>query len=169
MLSHQQRDIHEGYSHTPDHCQGAGGCVGVQVLKDAPGPGTGTAHSVAKLASYLQAMMGEDTDLAYTKLTYGRSSNSGLSEEECMPRARTCKKSQHSKVVRWPRKNRRWTRMMSQRRIHAPPARISIARSSIKLNQTSACGTKSTRATASNWSATSLKWHSIHAKNFLPS
>jgi hypothetical protein len=31
---------------------------GIWVLKDAPAPGTGTAHLVAKLVSYLQAMMG---------------------------------------------------------------------------------------------------------------
>ncbi len=38
------------------------GTNGVRVLKDAPAPGTGTAHSVAESVSYLQAMMGEDTD-----------------------------------------------------------------------------------------------------------
>jgi hypothetical protein len=42
------------------------GADGVRVLKDAPAPGTGTAHLVAKSFSYLQAMMGEDTDSACT-------------------------------------------------------------------------------------------------------
>jgi hypothetical protein len=43
------------------------GIDGLRVLKNAQAPGTGTAHSVAELVSYLQAMMGEDTDSAYTK------------------------------------------------------------------------------------------------------
>jgi hypothetical protein len=69
----------------------------MQVLKDAPALGTGTAHSVAKLVSYLQAMMGEDTNSAYTKLVYGVNSDSDLSKEECKPRGRDCKKFQRSK------------------------------------------------------------------------
>jgi hypothetical protein len=74
------------------------GAHGVRFLKDALVPGTGTAHLVAELFSYLQAMMGEDTDSAYTKLAYGVSSNSDSSKEECKPRARKRKKSQHSKL-----------------------------------------------------------------------
>ncbi len=70
----------------------------VRVLKSAPAAGTGTAHLVAKSASYLQVMMGEDTKSAYTKLTYGVSSDSNLYEEECKPRARKRKKSQRSKL-----------------------------------------------------------------------
>jgi hypothetical protein len=42
------------------------GADGVRVLKDAPALGTGTAHLVTKSVSYLQAMMGEDTNSAYT-------------------------------------------------------------------------------------------------------
>jgi hypothetical protein len=56
-------------------------------LKDAPAPGTGTAHLVAKSVSYLQAMMGEDTNFMYTESAYSVSSNSDLSEEERKPRA----------------------------------------------------------------------------------
>jgi hypothetical protein len=59
----------------------------VRVLKDTPTPGTGTVHSVTELVSYLQAMMGEDTDFAYTKLAYGVSSDSNSSKDECKPRA----------------------------------------------------------------------------------
>ncbi len=44
------------------------GADGVRVLKNIPAPGTGTAHLVAKSVSYLQAMMGEDTNSAYTEL-----------------------------------------------------------------------------------------------------
>jgi hypothetical protein len=58
------------------------GADGIRVLKDAPAPGTGTAHLVSKSVSYLQAMMGEDTNSAYTKLAYGVSSDSNSSEEE---------------------------------------------------------------------------------------
>jgi hypothetical protein len=74
------------------------GAHGVQVLKDAPAPGTGTVHSVAKLVSYLQAMMEEDTDSAYTQLAYGVNSNSDSSEEECKLRGCDCKKFQHYKL-----------------------------------------------------------------------
>ncbi len=70
---------------------------GVRVLRDVPAPGTGTAHLVAKSVSYLQAMMGKDTNSAHTKLAYSVSSNSNSSEEECKPRAHKCKKSQCSK------------------------------------------------------------------------
>jgi hypothetical protein len=69
------------------------GANGVRILKDSPAPGTGTVHSVAKSVSYLQAMMGKDTNSAHTKLAYGVSSNSNLSEEECKPRAHKRKKS----------------------------------------------------------------------------
>jgi hypothetical protein len=71
---------------------------GVRVLKDEPAPGTGTVHLVAESVSYLQAMMGEDTNSMYTKSAYGVSSDSDLSKEECKPRARERKKSQCSKL-----------------------------------------------------------------------
>jgi hypothetical protein len=70
----------------------------VRVLKVAPALGTGTAHLVTELVSYLQAMMGKDTDSAYTQSAYDVSSNSDLSEEERKPRARERKKSQHPKL-----------------------------------------------------------------------
>ncbi len=73
------------------------GAAGVRVLKDAPTPGTGTAHLVAESVSYLQAMMGEDTNSLYTKSAYGVSFNSNLSEDKRKPRARKRKKSQCSK------------------------------------------------------------------------
>jgi hypothetical protein len=44
------------------------GADGVQVLKDPLTLGAETAHSAAKLVTYLLAMMGEDTDSAYTEL-----------------------------------------------------------------------------------------------------
>jgi hypothetical protein len=73
------------------------GANSIRVLKDTPAPGTGTTHLVTKSVSYLQAMMGEDTNSVYTKLAYGVSSNSDLSEEERKPCARKRKKSQCSK------------------------------------------------------------------------
>ena len=69
------------------------GTDGVRVLKDAPALGTGTTHLVAESVSYLQAMMGEDTNFMYTESAYSVSSNSDLSEEERKPRLRECKKS----------------------------------------------------------------------------
>jgi hypothetical protein len=83
------------------------GANGVRVLKDAPAPGTGTAHSVAKSVSYLQAMMGEDTNYAHTKSAYGISSDSNLSEEEHKPRARKHKKFQCSKSCSGRRKKKK--------------------------------------------------------------
>ena len=74
------------------------GTNGVWVLKDAPAPGTGTAHLVAKLVSYLQAMMGEDTNSSFTESAYSISSNSNLSDEECKQRACKDKKPQYSKL-----------------------------------------------------------------------
>ncbi len=41
------------------------GADGVHQLKDVPAPGTGTAHSVANLVSYLSAMMDANTDTDY--------------------------------------------------------------------------------------------------------
>jgi hypothetical protein len=73
------------------------GTDGIRVLKDAPTPGTGTAHLVAKSVSYLPAMMGEDTDSAYTELAYGISCDSDSSKEERKPRAHKHKKPQCSK------------------------------------------------------------------------
>jgi hypothetical protein len=138
------------------------GADGGRVLKDAPAPGTGTTHLVAKSLSYLQVMMGEDTNFAYTESAYGESYNSDSSKDECMhasarnPNAPSCEVAAG---------NRRRKKMTSQRRMRAPTAKSSIARNPIKSNQTSACGTRSTRATDSNLSATSLKWHSNHTTN----
>ncbi len=73
------------------------GTDGVRVLKDASASGTRTVHLVAESVSYLQAMMGEDTDSAFTELAYGVSSDSNLSEEKCKPCTRERKKSQCSK------------------------------------------------------------------------
>jgi hypothetical protein len=66
---------------------------GVCILKNAPAPGTGTAHLVAESVSYLQTMMGENTNSAYTKLEYGVGSDSNSSGEERKPRTGKCKKS----------------------------------------------------------------------------
>jgi hypothetical protein len=74
------------------------GANGVQVLKDAPAPSAGAVHSVANSILYLHAMMDSDIKLVYTKLTYGVSTDSNLSEEECKPCGHNCKKSQHSKL-----------------------------------------------------------------------
>jgi hypothetical protein len=74
------------------------GADGIRVLKDTPAPGTGTVHLVTKSVSYLQMMMGEDTNSAYTESAYGASSDSDSSEEERKPCTHKCKKSQHSKL-----------------------------------------------------------------------
>jgi hypothetical protein len=73
------------------------GANGICILKDAPAPGTGTTHLVAKSVSYLQVMMGEDTVSTHIESAYSVSSDSNSSEEERKPRARKRKKSQLSK------------------------------------------------------------------------
>jgi hypothetical protein len=73
------------------------GADGIRVIKDALALGTGTAHLVVKSVSYLQAIMGEDTNSVYTELAYSISSDINSSNEKCKPRARERKKSQHSK------------------------------------------------------------------------
>ncbi len=68
----------------------------VHKLKDAPAPGTGTAHSVADSVSYLQAMMDADMDMDYSKSAYTATSDSNSSKEMHKPRGWDCKsKSSH--------------------------------------------------------------------------
>jgi hypothetical protein len=69
------------------------GADGVHKLKDVPAPGTGTAHSVANLVSYLSAMMDADTDTDYLESTYAATSNSKSYKETCKPRGREWHKS----------------------------------------------------------------------------
>jgi hypothetical protein len=69
----------------------------VRLLKDAPAPGAGTTHLVAKSVPHLKAMMKEDTNSAYTELAFGMNSDSDSSEEERKPRGCNCKKPHRSK------------------------------------------------------------------------
>ncbi len=69
------------------------GADGVRKLKDAPAPGTGTAHSVAYLVSYLSAMMDADTDTDYSELAYAATSNSESYKETHKPCGREQQKS----------------------------------------------------------------------------
>jgi hypothetical protein len=76
------------------------GADGVRELKDAPAPGTGTAHSVAKSVSYLQAMMDADnTDTDYSESAYGATSDSNSSKETRKPQGceRHKSKSRHGR------------------------------------------------------------------------
>jgi hypothetical protein len=62
------------------------GANGVRVLKDAPAPSAGMAHSVANSVSFLHSMMdGDDSNSKYTKSVYGATSNSESPEEERKP------------------------------------------------------------------------------------
>jgi hypothetical protein len=69
------------------------GADGVRKLKDAPAPGTGTAHSVADLVSYLSAMMDADTDTNYSESAYAVTSDSKSYKETRKPRGRKRHKS----------------------------------------------------------------------------
>jgi hypothetical protein len=121
------------------------GTDGMWVLKDALAPGARPAHLVAKLVSYLQAMMDGDTNFATFPKKNARHVD-GITRNPNIP---SCAADTE---------NRRRKRTTSQRRIHAPTARSSIARSLIKSKQTSACKTGNTRAIASNQSLMSSKW-----------
>jgi hypothetical protein len=69
------------------------GVDGVRELKDAPAPGTGTAHSVADLVSYLSAMMDADTDMDYSESAYAATSDSESHKKTRKPRGRKRHKS----------------------------------------------------------------------------
>jgi hypothetical protein len=74
------------------------GADGVRVLRDAPAPSAGTAHSVANSVSFLHLMMdGGDTNLEYTKSVYGATSTTESSEEEHKPRGCNHNKDKQSK------------------------------------------------------------------------
>jgi hypothetical protein len=69
------------------------GVDGVRKLKDAPAPGTGTAHSVANSVSYLSAMMDADTDMDYSESAYAAMSDSKSYKETPKPHGRERHKS----------------------------------------------------------------------------
>ncbi len=98
--------IHKKYTYSHVHDEASlqtismelAGANGVRVLKDAPAPSTGTAHSVADLVSFLHSMMdGGDTNLEYSKSTYGATFTSESLEEECKPRGRNHNKDKQFK------------------------------------------------------------------------
>ncbi len=62
-------------------------------LKDAPALGTGIAHSVADLVSYLSAMMDANTDTDYSESAYAATSDSESYKETCKPRGHERHKS----------------------------------------------------------------------------
>ncbi len=125
------------------------GANGVQVLKDVPAPSAGAVHSVADSISYLYLMMNGDTDLEYTKLVYGASTNSNSLEEECKPHRCDCKKSQCSKLHRGCEKNKK-DKDDGPKKNTCSHCKKSIAGNPIASTQTSACGTRSTRAISSS-------------------
>jgi hypothetical protein len=74
------------------------GANGVRVLKDAPAPSAGTAHTLANSVSFLHSMMdGGDTNLEYTESGYGATATSELSEEVRKPHRRNRNKDKQSK------------------------------------------------------------------------
>jgi hypothetical protein len=89
--------VHDAASHHTILTELAG-ADGVRVLKDAPAPSAGMAHTVANLMSFLHSMMdGGDTNLEYTKSAYGATSISKLSEEERKPCRHDRNKDKQSK------------------------------------------------------------------------
>jgi len=126
------------------------GANGVMALKDAPALSTGNAHSVTDSVSYLHMMMDSSTDLEYIESAYGASSDSNSLEEKHNPRGHNHKKPQHSKL-QGGCKNEKTDK-------DEEPKKNTCPRSHIELTRTSACGTRSTRATALGPSAMSSRW-----------
>ena len=84
------------------------GANGVRILKDAPAPSAGTAHSVADLVSFLHLMMdGDDSNSEFTKLAYVATFNRKFSEEECKPHGRGCNKDKQANARGKKEKNTR--------------------------------------------------------------
>ena len=74
------------------------GADGVRVLKNAPAPSAGTAHSVADSVSLIHKMMDrDDSNSEYTKSAYSTTSISKLLEEERKPHGRDHKKDKRAK------------------------------------------------------------------------
>ncbi len=69
------------------------GADGVRELKDAPAPGTVTAHSIADSVSYLSAMMGADMDTDNSESAYAATSDRKSYKVTCKPRGREQHKS----------------------------------------------------------------------------
>ena len=114
---------------------------------------------MANSVSFLHSMMdGNDSNSEYTKSAYGATSTSeSLEEGANHPDAAARGTNDPSHVAKKRRKRRR-TLMKRHQRTPAPIARNSNAGSPIALTRTIACGTRNTKDTVSNPSATSLKW-----------
>ncbi len=87
------------------------GADGVRKLKDAPAPGTGAAHSVANLVSYLSAMMDANTDMDYSESVYAATSNSESYKEMRKPRG--CRENDKSDWIQVKHKNSPKTKLTS--------------------------------------------------------
>ena len=127
------------------------GADGVHELKDAPAPGTGTAHSVANLVSYLQAMMDADTDTDYSESAYAATSDSDLYKETRKPVDASGTNPNH---VTADAKRTRKVQKRSRRRTPAPIALNSTVSNPIVYPRTNACGTRSIRDINSSPSVT---------------
>jgi hypothetical protein len=129
----------------------------VRVLKDAPPPGAGTAHSVASSVSFLHAMIGrEDTNLEYTTSAYGVSSTSELLEKERKPSKHNCNKDKRAKSHGKQEKTKKKEDNGSVK-YTCPYCKTITAGCPITSTRTNACGTRNTKETASRPSATSSR------------
>ncbi len=100
------------------------GADGVRELKDTPAPGTGTAHSVADLVSFLSAMMDADTDTDYLESACAAMSDSKSYKETCKQVDASGTNPNH--VTADARRTRK-VQQSSRRRTPAPIARNSTA------------------------------------------
>jgi hypothetical protein len=144
------------------------GANGVWVLKDAPAPGTGTAHLVAESVSYLQAMMGEDTNSMYTKSAYKVSSDSDLSKEECKPCKRERKKSQCSKLQGGRGKQKK-DKDNEPKKTMCPHCKKFHRKKPHQVEPDKCMWNRKYKGYHFKPICDSLKWHSNHATNSWPS
>ncbi len=126
------------------------GADGVRKLKDAPAPGTGTAHSVAESVSYLQAMMDTDTGMDYLESAYAATSNSNSSKEMHKPHDAIA----NTNHVMADARRTKQVQRSSMRRTPVPIARNSTAPNPIAYPRINACGTRNIRGIDSSPSAT---------------
>jgi hypothetical protein len=116
------------------------GADGVRVLRDAPAPNAGTAHSVPNSVSFLNSMMlNSDTDSEYTESAYGATSDSGSSEQKRKSCEREHKKPK--KATAREKKRNEKAKEDEPKKNTCPHCKKYHRKSPIALSPTNACGT----------------------------
>jgi hypothetical protein len=140
------------------------GADGVRILKDAPAPSAGTAHSVANSVSFLYSMMDRgDTNSEYIESVYSATFTSESSEEERKPRGRNRNKGKQSKSRGKQEKKKKKDNINAPAKNTCPHCKKFQCRKPYRVNPDKCMWNKNLRNTISNPSATSSRWLSSHA------